>query len=267
VVIALRDPNPEARGGVEVLQRAGVDVEVGCRQEVAAALNAPFLWSVARPDRPFVALKIATSLDGFIADAQGRSQWISSDEARAYAHWLRAGFDAIGVGRRTVDADNPQLTARGPVSPRVPPRRVVFARSGRVREDLHLVRTAREVPTIVITSPQVRDRTAGRLSGTGVQIVGAEGVTAALRALRALGVASIMIEGGSTLAAELLAQDLVDRFYLIQAPLWLGSGMPAFGPRDAVSLESARPWVITERGALGRDSLLVADRQLCLQES
>lgn len=267
VVIALGDPHPEAHGGVEVLRGAGVDIEVGCRQEAAAALNAPFLWGVARPDRPFVALKIATSLDGFIADAEGRSQWISGDEAREYVHWLRAGFDAIGVGRRTADADDPQLTARGAVTPRVPPRRVVFARSGRVREDLRLVRTAREVPTIVVTSPGARDRTERRLSGAGVQVVGAEGVTAALPALRALGITSMLVEGGSTLAAELLAQDLVDRLYRIQAPLWLGTGMPAFGPRDAVGLESARPWVVTERRALGRDSLLVVDRELCLAGS
>lgn len=267
VVMALRDPHPEARGGEEVVRRAGVEIDVGCRREAAAALNAPFLWGVARPDRPFVALKIATSLDGFIADAEGRSQWISGDEAREYVHWLRAGFDAIGVGRRTADADDPQLTARGAVTPRVLPRRVVFARSGRVREDLRLVRTAREVPTIVVTSPGARDRTERRLSGAGVQVVGAEGVTAALPALRAMGITSMLVEGGSTLAAELLAQDLVDRLYRIQAPLWLGTGMPAFGPRDAVGLDSARPWVVTERRALGRDSLLVVDRELCLAGS
>ena len=267
VVVAVRDPHPEARGGVEVLRRAGVEIDVGCRRDAAAALNAPFLWGVARPDRPFVVLKIATSLDGFIADAEGRSQWISGDEAREYVHWLRAGFDAIGVGRRTADADDPQLTARGAVTPRVPPRRIIFARSGRVREDLQLVRTAREVPTIVVTSPHLRDQTAGRLSGAGVQVVGAEGVTAALHALRALGVSSILVEGGSTFAAELLAQDLVDRLYQIQAPLWLGTGMPAFGPRDPVLLEPARQWVVTERRALGRDSLLVVDRELCLPAS
>jgi riboflavin biosynthesis pyrimidine reductase len=141
---------------------------------------------------------------------------------------------------------------------------VVFARSGRVREELRLVRTARDVPTIVVTSPHVRDRTAGRLSGTGVQVVGAEGLRAALVALRDTGIGSILVEGGSTIAAEFLAQDLVDRFHLIQAPMWLGSGMPAFGPRDPVPLDSASHWVVTERRALGRDSLLVADRQLCL---
>lgn len=267
VVAAIRDPNPEARGGLDLLRRAGVEVEVGCRREAAAALNAPFLWATARPDRPFVALKIAASLDGFIADAEGHSQWISGDEAREYVHWLRAGFDAIGVGRRTADADDPQLTVRGAVTPRIPPRRVVFARSGRVREDLGLVRTAREIPTIVVTSRQVRDRTAGRLSGTGLQVIGADGVAAALRELRAAGIRSLLVEGGSTIAAEFLSRDLVDRLYQVQAPLWLGTGMPAYAPRDAVPLTGARPWVVTERRALGRDSLLVVDRALCLVES
>jgi len=267
VVVGVRDPTPEAGGGIEVLRRAGLETEVGVRREAAAALNAPFLCGVAQPDRPFVALKIATSLDGFTADAEGRSQWISGEEAREYVHWLRAGFDAIAVGRRTADADDPELTARGSVRPRVPPRRVIFARSGRVREDLRVVRTAREVPTIVVTSRETRGQTADRLSGTGVQVIGAEGVTAALRALRDLGIRSLLVEGGSSLAASLLAQDVVDRLYHIQAPLWLGSGMAAFGPRDPVPLETARRWGITERRALGRDSLLVVDRQVCSPES
>lgn len=267
VVMALPDPHPEAGGGRKVLERAGVEVATGVRRDAAAALNAAFLCGLARPDRPFVALKMATSLDGFIADAEGRSRWISGPEALDYVHWLRAGFDAIGVGRRTADADDPQLTVRGPLAPRVAPRRVIFARSGRVRKDLTLVRTAGEVPTLVVTHPQQRQETASRLSAAGVQVVGAEGVSDALVALRALGIGSLLVEGGSTIAAQLLAQGLVDRLYWIQAPLWLGSGMPAFGPRTPIGLDGASPWVVTERRSLGRDSLLVVDRELCLPES
>jgi diaminohydroxyphosphoribosylaminopyrimidine deaminase/5-amino-6-(5-phosphoribosylamino)uracil reductase len=263
VVMALSDPHPQAGGGRGVLQSAGVEVAAGVGREAAAALNAAFLWGLARPDRPFVALKMATSLDGFIADAQGRSQWISGSEARDYVHWLRAGFDAIGVGRRTADADDPQLTVRGPLAPRVAPRRVIFARSGRVREDLALVRTAGEVPTIVVTAPQHRARTSDRLGAAGVQVLAADGVTDALLALRALGIGSILIEGGSTIAAQLLSHGLVDRLHWIQAPLWLGSGMPAFGPREPIGLDGASPWVVTERRSLGRDSLVVVDRELC----
>jgi diaminohydroxyphosphoribosylaminopyrimidine deaminase/5-amino-6-(5-phosphoribosylamino)uracil reductase len=266
VVMALSDPHPQAGGGRNVLERAGIEVAIGLRREAAATLNAAFLWGWARLDRPFVALKMATSLDGFIADAEGRSRWISGPEAQDYAHWLRAGFDAIGVGRRTADTDDPQLTVRGPLAPRVAPRRVIFARSGRVREDLTLVRTAAEVPTIVVTAPQHRGPTAARLGAAGVQVMGTEGLANGLAALRALGIGSILIEGGSTIAAELLAHGLVDRLYWIQAPLWLGSGMPAFGPREPIALEGATPWVVTERRSLGRDSLLVVDRELCLPE-
>ncbi len=267
VVMALPDPHPEAGGGRKVLERAGVMVEAGVRKQAAAALNAAFLCGLARPDRPFVALKMATSLDGFIADAEGRSRWISGPEALDYVHWLRAGFDAIGVGRRTADTDDPQLTVRGPLEPRVTPRRVVFARSGRVRGDLILVRTAREVPTIVVTDPQHRQETEDRLSGTGVQIIAAEDVSDSLAALRGLGIGSLLLEGGSTIAAQLLAHGLVDRLYWVQAPLWLGSGMPAFGPREPVRVDGVTPWVITERRSLGRDSLLVVDRELCLPAS
>jgi diaminohydroxyphosphoribosylaminopyrimidine deaminase/5-amino-6-(5-phosphoribosylamino)uracil reductase len=266
VVIAIEDPHDAARGGADLLRRAGVAVEVGLRREAAAVLNAPFLWTLRRPDRPFVAVKVATSLDGYLADARGRSQWISGEEARAYVHWLRAGFDAIAVGRRTADADDPELTVRGPLVPRQPPRRVIFARSGRVSERLKLVRTAHQVPTIVVTAP-AGQRVAARLAKAGVQVVGAEDLPGALRVLRGGGIGSLLVEGGSTLVAGLFAADLVDRVYWIQAPLWLGTGTPAFGPRDAVSLEEARAWVVTERRALGRDSLLVVDRELCLQES
>ena len=266
VVIAIPDPSSLAGGGAEVLRRAGVDVDLGLEREAAAALNARFLWNLGRPDRPFVAVKVATSLDGYLADAEGHSQWISGEDARAYAPWLRAGFDAIAVGRRTADADDPQLTVRGPLVPREAPRRVIFARSGRVGDHLTLVRTAHEVPTIVLTDHAGR-RAAQHLARYGVHIVDAEDLAGGLRSLRALGVGSVLVEGGSTLVAELLAEDLVDRVYSVRAPLWLGAGTPAFGPRAAVPLERARPWVVTERRALGRDTLLVVDRELCLQES
>src|SRR5439155_16629281 len=81
VVAAVRDPDPDARGGLEVLQRAGVDVDIGCLAEEAAALNAAFLATRLQTGRPFVALKLATSIDGRIADSRGRSQWLSGTEA------------------------------------------------------------------------------------------------------------------------------------------------------------------------------------------
>jgi diaminohydroxyphosphoribosylaminopyrimidine deaminase/5-amino-6-(5-phosphoribosylamino)uracil reductase len=267
VVIGLRDPHPAARGGLERLRQAGVEVALGLQAERCAALNAPFLWNTTRPERPFVALKIVTSLDGYLADIEGRSRWISGEEARAWVHWLRAGFDAIAVGRRTADADDPALTVRGSLVPRLAPRRVVFARSGRVRDDLQLVRTARQVPTVVVTEPAAQSGTLARLGRYGVEVLAAENLGHALAALKGRGLQTILVEGGSTLAAALLEHELVDRVYLIQAPRWLGAGMPAFAPRQGIPLDRAAPWVVVERRPLGRDTLLVVDRALCLPAS
>jgi diaminohydroxyphosphoribosylaminopyrimidine deaminase/5-amino-6-(5-phosphoribosylamino)uracil reductase len=266
VVVAIRDPGRIARGGVERLRQAGIQVDVGVLEKDAAVQNAAFLWSTVRTERPFVALKVASSIDGFIADSAGRSQWISGPEARAWAQWLRAGQDGIGVGRRTVVRDDPQLTVRGAIAPRIPPTRVVFTRTGELPEHAKVLRAAEGTPTIVVAHPDHLDGTAGRLEAhPGVTIVEATEPEEALRALRELGLRSLLIEGGGALAGSLLARDLIDRVYWIQAPIWLGRGTPAFGDRPASSLVDAPRWRVTGRKALGEDSLIVIDRELCLQ--
>ncbi|MDH3458892.1 MAG: bifunctional diaminohydroxyphosphoribosylaminopyrimidine deaminase/5-amino-6-(5-phosphoribosylamino)uracil reductase RibD [Gemmatimonadota bacterium] len=267
VVFALPDPDPAAGGGADRLRQAGIEVEEGVGRRDAAALNAPFLWSRLRPERPFVALKMATSLDGFVADRSGASRWISGPDAREYAHWLRAGFDAVAVGRGTAVADDPALTVRGSVVPRVAPARVVFARDGELPQTLKLVRTAREQRTVVFVRPDAEGRMRRSLAGSEVAVRAASDLGAALRDLAAQGVASILVEGGGTLATALLDADLVDRVHWIQAPCWLGDGRRAFGRRTPTALGDARAWTVTERRALGPDTLLVIDRELCLLES
>src|SRR5437016_285499 len=154
VVAAVRDPDLDARGGIEILKRAGIETQVGLLAEEAAAQNAPFLATRLQTDRPYVALKLATSIDGRIADAGGSSHWISGPAARGQVHWLRAGFDAIAVGGTTALMDNPQLTARGDLTPRKPPVRIVFDRRAMLNLGVSRVQTAREVPTWVMSSPE-----------------------------------------------------------------------------------------------------------------
>jgi diaminohydroxyphosphoribosylaminopyrimidine deaminase/5-amino-6-(5-phosphoribosylamino)uracil reductase len=265
VVAAIHDPHPEAGGALERLRGEGVEVEVGLLREQAAALNAVFLWNMARPRRPFVALKLATSLDGFIADAEGRSKWISQAEAGEFVHWLRAGFHALAVGRRTAAVDDPELTVRGAVQPRVAPTRVIFSRSGNLPPTLRVFTSLDEAPTTVVVEPGRAPAVEAALASTGAKVLAAAGLQDALEALRAAGVDSILVEGGGELAGGLLEAGLVDRVYWIQAPIWLGSGTPAFGTGTAVALEAAESWTVTDRQALGRDTLLVVDRRLCLQ--
>jgi diaminohydroxyphosphoribosylaminopyrimidine deaminase/5-amino-6-(5-phosphoribosylamino)uracil reductase len=155
VVCAARDPSPVAAGGAQRLEAAGIDVAFGLEEPDALELNAPFFHALTSP-RPFVTLKLATSIDGAIADASGRSRWLTGPAARRYVHRLRAGHDAVAVGAGTAIADDPSLTVRSGRRPRVPPTRVVFDRRGRLSPSSSLVRTAREVPTVVVSSKRRR---------------------------------------------------------------------------------------------------------------
>jgi diaminohydroxyphosphoribosylaminopyrimidine deaminase/5-amino-6-(5-phosphoribosylamino)uracil reductase len=268
VVAAVRDPDPEARGGLEVLARAGVEVTAGLMREEAAALNAPFLFSRLHDERPFVALKLATSVDGRIADAAGQSRWVSGEAAREFVHWLRAGFDAIGVGGTTALRDNPQLTVRGPVSPRRPPVRVVFDRRAMLNPGVTLVRTAREVPTWVMASLEAPVPSVTALEQNGVRVFRPDSLAAGLRLLREAGIQSLLCEGGGALGMRLFADGLVDRLYWVQSPVWLGEGaIPAFPGVPNAPLTAAPRWTPVERRALGLDTLLVLDRQPCLPGS
>jgi diaminohydroxyphosphoribosylaminopyrimidine deaminase/5-amino-6-(5-phosphoribosylamino)uracil reductase len=262
VVAAMADPNPEASGGAARLGSLGLEVQVGLGQEAATAQNAIFLHRFRNQSRPFVALKLATSLDGRIADSSGQSRWISGGPARDYVHWLRAGFDAIGVGGRTVRLDDPRLTARGPVSPRVPPRRVIFDAGADIDPRATLVRTAEEAPTTVVTAEDTPDDRVNRLAAAGVSVIRAGSLEKGLRMLRAEGVLSLLVEGGGRLAGALLGHGLVDRYYWVQAPLWLGErGVPATAGLPSDPIARAERWTVVERRALGEDTLLVLDRR------
>ena len=261
VVAAMRDPNPLAAGGADRLREAGVDVEIGPLGDAAAVQNAMFLHGLGDQTRPFLALKLATTLDGRIADKFGRSRWISGEPARDYVQWLRAGFDAIAIGGRTARLDDPALTVRGPVRPRAAPRRVVFDRVADLGPNLTLVRTAAETPTVVVVSPEADRTRVKRLQAAGVTVVQANSLPESLGLLREQGIASLLVEGGGQLAGALLAAGLVDRYYWIQAPVWLGEGaVPAFTGLPTRGLDQAERWRAVERRSLGDDTLLVMDR-------
>ncbi|HET9041409.1 MAG TPA: bifunctional diaminohydroxyphosphoribosylaminopyrimidine deaminase/5-amino-6-(5-phosphoribosylamino)uracil reductase RibD [Gemmatimonadales bacterium] len=261
VVAAVADPSPVAGGGAARLRAAGVEVELGLLADEAAAQNAIFLHAQREGSRPYVALKLATTIDGRIADANGHSRWLSAQPARDFVQWLRAGYDAVAVGGVTARADDPSLTVRGPLVPRIPPRRVVFAADGDVPPSLRLVRTARETPTTLVVSALATPERLTPLQAAGVGIVRARGLVEALRALREDGVTSLLVEGGGRLAGALLAEGLVDRYYWVQTPLWLGVGaVPAVAGLPTTPLDQADRWRVTERRALGDDTLLVLDR-------
>jgi diaminohydroxyphosphoribosylaminopyrimidine deaminase/5-amino-6-(5-phosphoribosylamino)uracil reductase len=256
VVAAVEDPSPGARGGAGRLRDAGVRVDVGVEAAAACELNAPF-FHAHQSARPWIALKLALSVDGAISDAARSRGWLTGPPARAEVHRLRAGFDAIAVGLGTVLADDPSLTVRGRSVPRRAPVRVVFDDDARIPLGSTLVRTARDAPTTVVSRSAPRDRVAA-LTGAGVRVVEADDIEDGLRRLASDGIRSLLVEGGARLAGRLLERAVVDRLIIFRAPIVLGAGaLNAFAHAPGISLADVARLPVLERRAFGDDTMTV----------
>lgn len=226
-VVGLVDPDPNVSGqGVERLRAAGVEVVTGVAAAQVETQLAPYLKQ-RRTGRPYVVLKLATTLDGRIAAPDGSSTWITGPLARLDAHRLRAESDAIAVGAGTVRADDPALTVRDVPGrdPLLPdPLRVVLGRA----------------PAGARVHPALE------LSGD---------VGAVLDDLGARGVLQLMVEGGATVAWRFHAAGLVDRYVIYLAPAFLGGddGVPMFAGPGAPSMASLWRGRITDVRRLGDD--------------
>lgn len=269
IVAACRDPDVEGGGGARELAESGVEVVLGVGSGPARRLNARYLWSRIG-ERPYVELKYALSLDGALSRRPGERTAVTGPEAGEYVHWLRAGFEAILVGRRTVQVDDPRLTVRGEVVPREAPRRVVLDPSLRIPLESRLVASAREVPTLVLAA---RDAPADRREGLeerGVRVLGVEEQSpgrlrpgAVLEVLAGEGVRSVLVEGGGRVGSSFLRSDLVDRMALLRAPVLFGpEGVAAFVGEMPAGRER---WTPGESRELGRDQLWVLDRSRTLE--
>ena len=258
VVIAARDPNPVAEGGVERLRAAGVVVETGLMEDEARRDLAGFLSRIER-GRPFVTLKLATSFDGRIATASGESQWITGPAARRYVHGMRMRSDAVMVGGGPARDDGPSLTVRG-VGPVPQPARVVLSRGGDIPLESALVRSAREVPVLVFYGDDIAEERRLRLEEAGVGLLDCklEGryldLGDVLEGMGDSGFNRVFCEGGSAVAASLLAGGLVDELVTMTAGLALGAeGTPALGALGIGALSEASRFVLRKVTDVGGD--------------
>jgi diaminohydroxyphosphoribosylaminopyrimidine deaminase/5-amino-6-(5-phosphoribosylamino)uracil reductase len=224
VVIAMADPFPKvAGGGLKILREAGLEVHVGLCEAEAKRLNAAYL-KLIRTGRPWVHAKWAMTLDGKIATRTGDSRWISGEESRRRVHELRGKVDAIIVGRGTVVADDPLLTARPP-GPRVPVRMVVSA-SGDLPEKCRLRATARESPVVVFTTAGNEAKLAG-WRADGAEVVTLASVPAILDDLGRRRFTHVLVEGGAGLLGSFLDANAVDEFHVFVAPKLIGGAGPS----------------------------------------
>jgi diaminohydroxyphosphoribosylaminopyrimidine deaminase / 5-amino-6-(5-phosphoribosylamino)uracil reductase len=256
VVIAVRDPNPLAKGGVEKLRAAGIQVDVGVEAAQAIELNAPF-FNAFVSDRPWVTLKLAVSADGAVADPTGAHRWITGEESRREVHRMRAGVDAVAVGIGTVLADDPELTVRDADAPRRQPKRVIFDSRLRTPLTAAVVRGASVVPTVIVTRDIAPDA-ARPFRDRGVEVIAAPNLGDALRALRSIDIRSLLVEGGPKLAGSFISEGLVDRLALFEAPLILGPAAPAaFASAPARFSQLLRTYPLLHRRLFGKDTLTI----------
>jgi diaminohydroxyphosphoribosylaminopyrimidine deaminase/5-amino-6-(5-phosphoribosylamino)uracil reductase len=232
VVVAVPEPTELAGGGAERLRAAGVEVVAGVqRAEAEAGALAAWLTGV-RHGRPYVVWKVAATLDGRVAAADGTSRWITGPEARAAVHRLRATCDAVVVGSGTALADDPQLTVRDAQGRTAEgqPLRVVVDRRGRV------------------------PRSARVLDGAAPTLMSRAATPAELLAeLFDLDVRRALLEGGPTLAAAFLRAGLIDEAVLHLAPRLLGSGPALVGDLGIGTIGDALPFAVAEVTTLGGD--------------
>ena len=233
VIIGSKDPNPLVSGkGVKQLREAGVAVEEDFLKEDCDAINDIFFHYIEEK-RPLVALKYAMTADGKIAAADGASQWITGEKARAHVHRLRNRYAAILVGMGTVEKDDPMLTCRGLENPSHP-LRIVLDTKGRIPENSKLVKSAgsREqngIPLWVATCDMEPEKEQ-RLIQKGVTVVrlpkkeGKVSLPALMEKLYEAGIDSLLVEGGAEVNGSFLSEGLVDKVYAYIGGKLLGGG-------------------------------------------
>ena len=259
VVAAMEDPNPRVAGsGLAALRDAGIATEVGVEAAAAAALNAGFVSRMQR-GRPWVRMKIAASLDGRTALANGVSQWITGAAARRDGHRWRARACAILTGIGTVLADDPQLTVRGVRTTRQP-RRIVVDRALETPPGARVLGADALIVTASPDEPRaaaLRSRGAEVLSLPDVQ--GRIDLLALMAELGRREINEVHVEGGAGLNGALLDAGLVDELLVYVAPCVLGDGARGmFALPDLVALDTARRFRFTEFKRVGEDVRLLA---------
>jgi len=272
VVFGASDPGEVSGGGGARLRGLGIQVEGPVLSSREARRENPGFF-LDDGERPWLALKLAMSLDGKISAAPGLRTRISSPESDTEVQRLRAGFDAILVGSNTARIDDPLLTVRGDYVPRVVPLRVLLDAEGKVRPESRVLEPGGGL-VIFLTTGASTSRWRDEIQARGGSVIevdsgqaGGVSLSAALEALRLKGTRTILCEGGGVLGSGLLREGLVDRLHLILAPTLVGTGgVAAFpwpaplGSLNAACPDGLRDWeLIDEPRRIGKDTWITLE--------
>jgi diaminohydroxyphosphoribosylaminopyrimidine deaminase/5-amino-6-(5-phosphoribosylamino)uracil reductase len=261
VVIGMKDPNPLVQGkGIAGLVAAGLAVEVGILEKECRILNEVFCKYIVKKE-PFVIVKAAATLDGKIATRTGDSKWISSEVSRRWVHRLRNQVDGIVVGIGTVLKDNPLLTAR--IRGGRDPLRVVLDSRLRIPENARILKTSPS-KVIIATSRAAPDEKVKRLEKRGVRVLILKSrservdLKSFVARLGAMGLTSLMVEGGSEVNGSFLDEGLVDKLILFVAPKLIGDirAPSIFGGKGVAKIGEVRDLRDVNVRRMGGDILI-----------
>ncbi len=267
VVIGMSDPDTRVSGrGIQALRDAGIEVVCGVLEDEVREVLAGYIM-YRTENRPFVTLKIASTMDGKIATASGESQWITGELARRYGHLERSRHDMIAVGIGTVLGDNPRLSARIE-GVQNDPVRLVFDAELLIPQDSELVLSADQTPTWVVCGDDVDSEKAEWLLSTSVDILkyplndkGIVALSTLLPELVQRGIQTMMVEGGRLLITEFLKAGICDRILWFRAPCIIGdTGFSGVADLEVERLVDKMDFVHNERRKLGNDILDVYTR-------
>jgi len=228
VVIGITDPNPKvAGGGCEYLYSHGLEVKTGVLKDECEELIEHFSVNVLK-NRPFISLKSAVTLDGWIATSSGDSKWITNEKSRNYVHRLRDIHDSVVVGVSTVIADNPQLTCRKRGGRN--PVRIIFDSALRTPNDSIIFKCASSKIIVICGDDALKEKET-KLLDKGAEVIrvplskGKPDIKISIEELnKKFSISSILLEGGSAMARSFLQARLIDKIYVFTAPFILGGG-------------------------------------------
>ena len=267
VVYGVAEPGIKEGGGKDMLSRGGVEVIGPVWDSIAGQMENPSFFHSQTHGTPYIALKLALSLDGYIGIRGGVRTRITGVDAEREVHRLRTGFDAILIGTETLRVDNPRLTVRMASRGRRPVRRLVLDARAELPSDAAIFDDVELNPLHIFTHQDLSESEVTRLELLGAHVHSVPRTNRGLDlesimgVVQGLGVQSVLCEGGAKLANSLIRKDLVQRLYLFIAPKTLGAGgIAAFSDgEETLKWEDFLPSLPPEMH--GRDTLIVLDRK------
>jgi diaminohydroxyphosphoribosylaminopyrimidine deaminase/5-amino-6-(5-phosphoribosylamino)uracil reductase len=265
VVVGMNDPNPGvAGGGCDFLRKNGIEVTIGVQEAECRQLNEVFIKFVTT-QRPFVMLKSALTMDGWIATCQGDSKWITNEESRQFAHRLRDQVDAVMVGIGTIISDNPSLTTRLARRSGRDPLRIVVDSHLRTPVNANILNVESSATTLVAVGLETGGREKMFLEKKGVSILNCPvkgskiDLDALMGILGKMEISSILMEGGASITGSMIREKLVDKFYIFLAPKILGGGdgIPMAAGPGSKRMEQCMRLKNTQLRRFGDDILVV----------